>query len=77
VIAAEGGGALETTIPGVTSVLIPFGDVHALAEAMRDVDFDAFSSDRIRDHAARFSTGEFKRRFTAEVARLTQATAAA
>lgn len=76
VIAVEGGGALETTIPGVTSVLLPFGDVHALAEAMREVDFDAFSSDRIRDHAARFSTVEFKRRFTAEVARLTQATAA-
>ena len=48
VIAAEGGGALETTIPGETSVLVPLGDVDALADAMRTTDFDRFSRDRIR-----------------------------
>jgi glycosyltransferase involved in cell wall biosynthesis len=76
VIAAEAGGATETTIPGETSVLVPVGDVNALAEAMRDTDFDRFSPDRIRAHAAGFSVDEFKRRFVAEVAGLTQPTAA-
>lgn len=71
VIAADGGGATETTIPGETSVLVPIGDVNALADAMRNTDFDRFSSDRIQAHAERFSTGEFKRRFMAEIARLT------
>jgi len=73
VIAADGGGATETTIPGETSVLVPLGDVKALAEAMRHTDFDRFSSERIRAHASRFSTDEFKRRFMDETARLSQA----
>jgi len=72
VIAADGGGVIETTIPGETSVLVPIGDVGALAEAMGHTDFDRFSSDRIRAHAEGFSTEEFKRRFLAETARLTQ-----
>ena len=76
VIAAAGGGVLETTIPGETSVLVPLGDVGALADAMRRGEFDRFSSDSIRAHAARFSTEEFKRQFTAEITRLTQLSAA-
>ncbi len=72
VIAADGGGATETTISGVTSILVPHGDVDALADAMRNGDFDSFSSERIRAHASEFSVDEFKRRFTAEVDRLTQ-----
>ena len=72
VIAADGGGATETTIPGETGVLVPPGDVDALAEVMRHTDFDRFSPDRMRAHAARFSTEEFKARFMAEVGRLTQ-----
>ena len=51
VIAADGGGVQETTIAGETSVLVPPGDVKALAEAMRETDFDRFSSERIRAHA--------------------------
>ena len=76
VIAAAGGGVTETTIPGETSVLVPVGDARALAEAMRDGEFDRFSPQRIRAHAERFSVDEFKRRFTAEVARLTQSSVA-
>ncbi len=75
VLAADGGGVIETTISGETSVLVPIGDVAALAEAMRHTDFDRFSSDRIRAHAAGFSTDAFKRRFMAETARLTQTSA--
>ena len=73
VLAADGGGVQETTISGETSVLVPPGDVKALAEAMRETDFDRFSSERIRAHAAEFSTDEFKRRFVAEIQRLTHA----
>ena len=76
VIAAAGGGVLETTIPGETSVLVPLGDVAALADAMHHAEFDRFSADRIRAHAARFSTEQFRLRFTAEIKRLTQDSAA-
>ena len=76
VIAADGGGVKETTIEGETSVLVPPGDANALAEAMRDTDFDRFSPALIQAHAARFSTEEFKRRFAAETVRLTQPTSA-
>ena len=75
VIAAAGGGVTETTIPGETSVLFPLGDVAALADIMRQRDFESYSPDRIRAHAAQFSTEEFKRRFMAETARVTQASA--
>ncbi len=76
VIAAAEGGVTETTIPGETSVLVPAGDARALADAMRAGEFDRFSSERIRAHAARFSIDEFKRRYTAEVARVVQSSAA-
>jgi glycosyltransferase involved in cell wall biosynthesis len=75
VIAADGGGATETTIPGETSILVPPGDIEALADVMRNGEFDAFSTERIRAHAERFSVDEFKRRFTAEIDRLTQVSA--
>jgi len=71
VLAADGGGATETIVPGETGVLVPFDDVDALAEAMLYTDFDRFSVDRIRAQAAHFSAHEFKRRFMAEVGRLT------
>lgn len=76
VIAARGGGVTETTIPGETSILVPLGDIDALADAMRSDELDSFSPERIREHAAAFSVEEFKRRFTAEIARLTQSSAA-
>jgi len=73
VLAADGGGVAETTIPGETSVLVPMGDVGALAEAMRHTDFTRFSAQRIRAHAESFSTGAFQRRFVAETTRLARA----
>jgi len=71
VVAADGGGATETILPGETGVLVPFDDVDVLAEVMTHTDFDRFDPDRMRVHATGFSTEEFKRRFMAEVARLT------
>jgi glycosyltransferase involved in cell wall biosynthesis len=70
VLAADAGGARETVVPGETGVLVPTDEVDALAEAMRHTDWARFKPDRIRQHAARFSTDEFKLRLVAEVARI-------
>lgn len=72
VIAAAGGGALETVIDGETGILVTPGDVGELASAMIDFEPDAFSSDPIRGHAERFSTDAFCRRIRAEVDRHTR-----
>jgi glycosyltransferase involved in cell wall biosynthesis len=71
VIAPDRGGTSETVIDGQTGVLYPAGNVDALSEAMRDVDFDAFDSRLIRRHALRFSPKAFQARLLAEVQRMT------
>lgn len=73
VVAAAAGGALETVVDGVTGVHVEPGSVDALAEALREVDFDRFDSARVRANAERFSTEAFQGRLRAEVARLVQA----
>jgi glycosyltransferase involved in cell wall biosynthesis len=70
VVASDAGGARETVVDGTTGVLVPPGDVEAMAEAMRHTDFDAFSPHRIKRYADRFSTSVFRRRFLGEVVRL-------
>ena len=50
-------------------MLVPPEDVDALAEAIAYTDFHRFSGTRLRENAERFSTEEFRRRFTAEVRR--------
>src|SRR3954451_16593931 len=72
VVAADGGGAKETVIPGVTGVLVSLGDVDSLAEALPHPDFDRFNSTDIRRHAQGFSKAAFRRRFVAEVERATE-----
>jgi glycosyltransferase involved in cell wall biosynthesis len=67
VVAAAAGGALETVVDGVTGVLVPPRDVDALAEALRETDFDAFDGAAIQRHAERFSTQSFQRRLRQEV----------
>ena len=76
VIGATVGGTSETVIDGETGVLVTPENVGAFAEAMTQVDFDSFSPQRIRDHAAQFSVNAFKERFAAEVASLTEEPAA-
>jgi glycosyltransferase involved in cell wall biosynthesis len=73
VLATDAGGVRETVLRGETGILVPPNDVDALAEAMRDTDWERFDPARIHEHAQRFSTAEFKRRFVAEVARVTGA----
>jgi glycosyltransferase involved in cell wall biosynthesis len=68
VIAVDGGGARETVVPGVSGVLVPAGDVDAMAEAMRHVDFDAFSPERIKRVAQRFSSDRFQHQMMVLVA---------
>jgi glycosyltransferase involved in cell wall biosynthesis len=70
VVAVDGGGVRETVIPGETGVLVPPRDVDALAEAMRETDFERFSPQRVVANAARFSPTEFKRRLRAQVTQL-------
>ena len=70
VLALDAGGVRETVVDGETGVLVDEDDPDALAEAMREVDFDRFDPERLRRHAEGFSVDGFKQRFAAEVARL-------
>ena len=68
VLAAAAGGALETVLPGETGVLVPEGNVDAMAEALRHIDFGRFRPEVIRRNAERFATASFQSRLRAEVA---------
>ena len=67
VIAPAAGGTGETVIDGVTGVLLVRGDVHELAEAMREVDFGSFDPGAAAQQAARFSTQTFQQALLARV----------
>jgi glycosyltransferase involved in cell wall biosynthesis len=69
VVAAAAGGALETVRPGRTGVLVPPGDVDALAHALRDTPFDDFDPNVIKANTGFFSLAAFQRRLAAEVER--------
>lgn len=60
VLAVDAGGTRETVVDGVTGILVPAGDERLLAEALLEVDFDAFDSQAIAAHARRFSVGAFQ-----------------
>ena len=62
VVAAAAGGALETVAEGVSGVLVRPRDVDALAEALRETDFDAFDPAAVQAHARQFSTQAFQLR---------------
>jgi glycosyltransferase involved in cell wall biosynthesis len=61
-IAAAGGGALETVVDGETGVLVPVGDIDALAEAMRRVSSRPWDTEAIQRHADRFDLRHFQAR---------------
>jgi glycosyltransferase involved in cell wall biosynthesis len=73
VVAADAGGAQEIVRPDRTGVLVPAGDTDALAEALRETDFDRFDVDALTSNAARFSQDAFCSRLLDEVNRLTGA----
>jgi glycosyltransferase involved in cell wall biosynthesis len=60
VLAADAGGARETVISGVTGMHFTPGDVNAVAEAMRDVDWTRFDAARCRTQAELFSVRAFQ-----------------
>jgi len=62
VVAARGGGSLETVIDGETGILFPPGDADALAEILRHTNFDRFRAPLLTAHARSFSTERFQRR---------------
>jgi glycosyltransferase involved in cell wall biosynthesis len=70
VVAAARGGALEIVEASETGALFPPGDVDALAEALREIDWEGFDVSRLRASAERFSCRRFRRRLRAEVASL-------
>jgi glycosyltransferase involved in cell wall biosynthesis len=69
VLAADAGGAQETVLPGETGVLVPPGDVDAMAEALRYTDFSRFDQERIAANAGRFSRDRFRAELQAVVER--------
>jgi glycosyltransferase involved in cell wall biosynthesis len=71
VVAAGSGGALETVIDGETGVLVPPGDPTALAEALRETDFERFDPQRLQAHAKSFSADAFRQRLRGAVNMLT------
>jgi glycosyltransferase involved in cell wall biosynthesis len=73
VVAVDAGGARETIVPGKTGVLVPRGDIDALAEALRETDFTRFDPAELSANAARFSSQAFGQRLMAEVERVTRA----
>ena len=70
VIGPDRGGTSETIVDGMTGVLFPSGDYDALAEIMREVDFDGFDPMANRRSALRFRAEVFRERLRAEVRRL-------
>jgi glycosyltransferase involved in cell wall biosynthesis len=59
VVAAAAGGALETVIDGETGVLVPTGDVEALAAVLADDQLSRFDPARAVANAQRFSVEAF------------------
>jgi glycosyltransferase involved in cell wall biosynthesis len=67
VVAARGGGQLETVKDGESGVFVPFEDPDALAETLRYTNFEAFSPQRIKANARRFSVARFQQEIRREV----------
>jgi glycosyltransferase involved in cell wall biosynthesis len=68
VVAVNRGGACETVIDGETGVHVPVDDVEAMAEALRETDFDRFDVDAIVAQAKRFSADVFQEKMNDFVA---------
>ena len=69
VLALGRGGARETVLDGRTGVLVEYEAVRDFAEAMREVDFDAFDPELARENATRFSSDVFRSSLQAVVAK--------
>jgi glycosyltransferase involved in cell wall biosynthesis len=79
VVGVDAGGLQETVVQGETGVLVAEGSADAFANVLRSVDFGAFDSAAISEHARQFSLERFQRDMRRHVdravaaARLTEA----
>ncbi len=70
VVAAGRGGAMEIVEDGGTGILFEPGSVDALAEALREIDWEGFGAGRLKASARRFSPGQFRQRFRSVVGQI-------
>jgi glycosyltransferase involved in cell wall biosynthesis len=68
VVAMAAGGALETVIDGKTGVLVPPGDVDALAQVLEAEDLERFDPATAVANAQRFSVDAFRSGIRSQVA---------
>jgi glycosyltransferase involved in cell wall biosynthesis len=71
VIAYKAGGALDYIEPGKTGVFFEEQTVESLAEAIEKFKPDTFSNTQIQKSATKFSPGEFNKKITAYIRRVT------
>jgi glycosyltransferase involved in cell wall biosynthesis len=70
VIAYGVGGAAETVIDGVTGAKFLEQTPQCLIEAVRKFDHTKYDSEKIRQHAEKFSTERFKKEFVDTIEKL-------
>jgi glycosyltransferase involved in cell wall biosynthesis len=70
VIAAAGGGALETVLDGQTGRLVRLDDVESFVRAIEEIDKCDFDPDRAVQNAARFSVAAFQRNLSAHLSQI-------
>lgn len=70
VIAYEGGGALESVVPGISGLFFPEQTLDSLVAALRRFGPGAYQPTVIREHAERFSVQRFQREITQFVNRV-------
>jgi glycosyltransferase involved in cell wall biosynthesis len=69
VVGVNAGGLQETVVPGETGILVDEATPAALADVLRSVDFTAFDSAAIAEHARQFSLERFQREMRRHVDR--------
>lgn len=67
VIAYAKGGVTETVVDGVTGIFFQDQTAQSLIEAVNRFNPQGFSSDKIREHAEKFSKDKFKENFMTEL----------
>ncbi len=70
VVGPDCGGTSETILDGETGVLYPAGDIDALTEVLREVDFERFDPTYVRRSSLRFSVELFRDRIQSHVHRM-------
>lgn len=67
VIAYAAGGALETVVPGLSGTFFADQEWETLADTIIRFQPETYQPEKIRQHAATFSTAQFQKRFSSAV----------